>query len=150
VSGKPVQETLAAALGVIASLVFVGCGSDSPVEPERSQRVAIDVSGTVTLDGVPVSWPMTLLHTGCEFGGDACSNPGGPWIVDETVSGADGTYRLSGQVPEDYCVGFPTIFVWVGDPTLYSWSPDCGESVLDFPLESAEIYRVQAQPGTGQ
>jgi hypothetical protein len=67
------------------------------------------------------------------------------WTVDETQSGADGTYHLGGQVPEDYCRGFPAIFVEVGDPVLYSWSPDCGQSVLDFPLESDEIYRMVAE-----
>ena len=102
--------------------------------------VDIDVSGTVTLDGVPVSWPMILHYNGCEFGGEECVMTG-QFIVDETESGADGGYRLSGQVPEDYCAGFPSIFIWVGEPTLYSWSPDCGQSVLDFPLDSAEIYR---------
>ncbi len=136
------MKKLPLALALITTLPT--CGIFEP-----AQMVDVDVRGTVTLDGVPVgSTPLLKLqYFGCESGGSKCAFSAKWYFVAETQTGADGTYRLRGQVPEDYCEGsgLGHYGVWLGSellsPLRYShyglYLDACGENVLDFVFSCA-------------
>ena len=139
------MKKLPLALALITTLP--ACGIFGP----EVQMVDVDVRGTVTLDGAPVgSTPLlTLQYFGCGSGGSKCGLDVTWYFVAETQTGADGTYRLRGQVPEDYCAyggsGLGFTNVWLGSellsPLRYSSYGlrlnACGENVLDFVFSCA-------------
>ena len=89
--------------------------------------------GIVTVEDVPeVSTPLILQYQGCEFGGEACDLE---WhLVAETRTGTDGSYRMSGQVPEEYCAVRTLISIVGGDIVDARAAGGCGERVVDFVL----------------
>ena len=137
------MKELPLALALITTLS--ACGIFEP------QVQMVDVRGTVTLDGVPVgSTPLLILqYFGCESGGSKCGLSGTWHLVAETQTVADGTYRLRGQVPEDYCggggsgLGFTKVWLRSELLSLLRWSSyglrlnACGENVLDFVFSCA-------------
>jgi hypothetical protein len=115
------------------ALFVAGCSEG--LGPE-DRIVQVDVSGTVTVDGIPIaSVPsLQLGYLGCDAGASSCY---WSWhVLDATETDSVGSYRLRGEVPEAACdrVAIELMGQLLG---LLVWNPflhyfSCRETTVDF------------------
>jgi hypothetical protein len=137
-----------AALVLLTTLAIGGCGADGSAPVDPYQRVA--ASGTVTLDGVPLSEGMIQFEPAASTKGPAASGEihQGKFAIEKSQGPVAGKYkvRISGRPPAKIDVqeqpgGTPKV---TPDPvpskyntksTLETDVPADGSSTLDFPLK---------------